>query len=99
MDTETYQRRDYRFALGLLAGTVAGTVVGVGLAAWLAPKAAAELRKQVTDSASRFRTRAAGAIDEFADKGNAVRDEVAGTVARAAHEVERVATAVRSDRR
>jgi len=94
MDTQTYQRRDYRFVFGLLAGTV----VGAGLAAWLAPKAAAELRKQVTDSARRFGKRAAGVVEDFASKGNGVRDEVAGTVARAAHEVERVATAVRSDR-
>ena len=94
MDTQTYQRRDYRFVFGLLAGAA----VGAGLTAWFAPKAAAELRKQVTDSARRFGKRAADVVDDFASKGNGVRDEVAGTVARAAHEVERVATAVRSDR-
>ena len=94
MDTQTHQHRDYRFVLGLLAGTF----VGAGLAAWLAPRAAAELRKSVTESARRFGKRAAEAADQLAKTGSGVRDDVAGTVARAAHEVERVATAVRSER-
>jgi gas vesicle protein len=91
MDTQTYQRRDYRFVLGLLAGAA----IGAGLAAWLAPKAAAELRKQMSDSARRFGKRAADAVEDLTSKGKDVRDEVAGTVARVAHEVERVAKAVR----
>jgi gas vesicle protein len=94
MDTQTYQPRDYRFVLGLLAGTV----VGAGLAAWLAPRAAAELLDRATDSARRLGARAADAAEALSKQGNGVRDDVAGTVARAAHEVERVATAVRSDR-
>ena len=106
MDTQTGRHRDYGFVIGLLTGTF----VGAGLAAWLMPRAAAELRDRMTDSANRFGKRAAehyrdasdrvaDAAGELARKGNGIRDGVADTLARAAHEVERLATSARSDRR
>jgi gas vesicle protein len=105
MDTQTQQHRDYGFVMGL----VTGAFVGAGLAILLAPRAAAELRDRVTDSATRLGKRAAeqyrdassrivDAAGEFARKGNGLRDDVADTVARTAHEVERMAMAARSDR-
>ena len=104
MDTQT-QHRDYGFVLGLLTGTV----VGAGLAAWLAPRAAAEIRDRMTDSARRLGERASERYRDASDhvssvavdlarKGNGLRDDVADKVARGAHEVERIATAAKSDR-
>jgi gas vesicle protein len=105
MDTPTQEPRDYRFVIGLLAGTV----VGAGLMMWLAPRAASELRGRMTDSAKKLGQRASreyqqagarvgDAVDELTRKGQGVRDDVADAVARGAHEVERFATAAKSDR-
>jgi gas vesicle protein len=97
-------QRRYGFGTGLLAGTF----VGAGLMMWLAPRMGLELRQRVTDSARSLGHRAsekyqqasshaAEAIDELARKGQDVRDDVADAVARGAREVERVATAAKSD--
>jgi gas vesicle protein len=86
-----------------------GTFLGAGLALWLVPRSAAELRQRVTDSAKglgqqaseRYRkagTRIGDAAGELAKKGQGVRDGVADAVARGAHEVERYATASKSGR-
>jgi gas vesicle protein len=99
------ERRDYGFVIGLLTGTA----VGAGLAMFLAPRSGAELRQNLTDSArslgdrvsEQYRqasTRVGEAADEITRKGQDVRDEVADTVARGAHEVERYATSVKTDR-
>ena len=105
MDTQTQTSRDYRFMIGLLTGTF----VGAGLAMWLAPKLRSELRERLTDSAKDLGQRASDqyqqasarvgeVVDDLTRKGQDVRDEVAGAVARSAREVERFATAVKSDR-
>jgi gas vesicle protein len=99
MNTETHTHRDYSFVIGLAAGTF----VGVGLAMWLTPRAASELRERVTDSAhnlgqqasdrlQRAGARVAEAVGELTHAGQGMRDEVAGAVARGAREVERFAT-------
>jgi gas vesicle protein len=104
MDTNTRDHRDYGFAIGLLAGTC----VGAGLAMLLAPWSGPVLRQRVTDSARGFGKRAseqyeqAGtyvdeAVDGLIQKGQSVRDEVAGAVAQGAREVERYATAAQTD--
>jgi gas vesicle protein len=104
MTADTQGQRRYGFVIGL----VTGTLVGAGLTAWLAPRAASELRARVTDSARRVRReasaryqvtsdRVAGAVDGFARKGRGVRNDVADAIARGAHEVERHATAARGD--
>jgi gas vesicle protein len=98
------EHRGYGFGLGLLAGTF----VGAGLLMWLAPRMGSELRQRVADSArslgerasDKYRqasTHAAEAIDELARKGQDVRDDVADAVVRGAREVERVATAAKTD--
>ena len=98
-NTQEHQtRRDYGFAFGLMAGTC----VGAGLVMWLAPKAASELRKRMTASATSLGERASAryqeastrvgvAVDELTRKGEDVRDEVAASVARGAQEVARKA--------
>ena len=84
MNEQIQDRRDYRFAIGLALGAVAGA----GLMMWLAPKAASELRKRVTDSAR-------GMGDELTRKGQDVRERVADAVVRGAQEVERFASAAK----
>jgi len=103
MNELAYEHRGYSFVIGLLTGTF----VGAGLAMWLAPRSASELRQRVTDSAMRFKKRASEqyqqastgvgeAVDELTRKGRDARDNVADAVARGAHEVERYATAAKT---
>ena len=99
------ERRSHGFVIGLLTGTF----VGAGLALWLAPRMASELRERITDSAkglglqaSEQYDQASGrvgeAVSELARKGQDVRDDVADAVARGAQEVERYANEAKSDR-
>jgi gas vesicle protein len=87
---------------------MAGTLVGAGLALWLTPGAASELRDRATDGANALGKQASAgydeasgrvinAVDELVRKGNRVRDDVAESVGRGAHEVERFAMAVKSE--
>jgi gas vesicle protein len=105
MTEQIQERRDYGFAIGLMTGTF----VGAGLAIWLAPKAAAELRDRVTDSAKDFRKRtpnntsrpAAASARRSTEQteGQDVRDDVADVVARGARTVERFAVAAKAAER
>ena len=94
MNARTQEQRDYRFVIGLLTGTV----VGAGLAMWLVPRSASELRRRMTDSAKdlgkraseQYRqasTRAGEAVDELTRRGQDVRDDMADAVAHGAHAV------------
>ena len=85
-----------------------GTVIGAGLTLWLAPRSASELRDRATNSARALGKRASegydevsgrvgNAVNELARKGNRVRDDVAESVVRGAHEAEGFAVAVKSD--
>ena len=105
MNEYTQDQRDNSFVLGLLAGTF----LGAGLAMLFVPRLASELRERATDSArslgerasehyQQARTRVGETVDDLTRKGQGVRDEVAETVARGAREVERFATAAKSDR-
>ncbi|OFW07727.1 MAG: hypothetical protein A3H96_02870 [Acidobacteria bacterium RIFCSPLOWO2_02_FULL_67_36] len=80
-----------------------GAFVGAGLAIWLAPRMAG-LRRRVTDSARELGSRASDGyqqvsarVDDFTKKSQSVRDGVADAVVRGAHEVERIATAAKTD--
>jgi hypothetical protein len=93
MNEMTQQPRDYRFVLGLFTGTC----VGAGLAMWLAPRAS-EKYQQASAHVGRK-------VADFTQRGRDVRDDIAGAVARGAHEVahgalevERVAIAATSRR-
>lgn len=88
MDTQTPRARPYSFVFGL----VAGTCVGVGLAYWLAPRAASEVRERTSDSARRLAGRVADTVDGLASAGQGLRHSVAEAVAHGAREVERYAT-------
>lgn len=105
MNAYVKEHRDNGFAIGLLTGTF----VGAGLALWLGSRSAAELRRRMTDSARNLGQRASDryqqasarvgdAVDEITRKGQDARDHAADAVARGAHEVERYATAAKSDR-
>ena len=61
--------RDYGFAIGLATGTL----VGAGLAIWLAPRVASELRERITDSARSFGQRAS---EHYEDASSRVGDAV-----------------------
>ena len=104
MNGRTHEHHGYSFGIGLLTGTV----VGAGLAMWLAPRSASELRQRVTDSAMRLRKRASEqyqqastcvgeAVDDLTRKGRDARGDVVDAVARGAHGVERYATAAKTD--
>ena len=104
MNHKTLEPLDYRFVVGVLAGTCAGA----GLAMWFAPRAAAELGARVSGAArelgdeatQRFQqasTRMGEAVDDLSVKGRMVRHDVATVVARGAHEVERYATQIAAD--
>jgi gas vesicle protein len=93
MNEMTQRPEDYRFVLGL----VMGTFVGAGLAMWLAPRASKKYQ-QVS-------ARVGEKVADFTQRGRDVRDDIAGAVARGAHEVahgalevERAATAATSRR-
>jgi gas vesicle protein len=104
MNAQTQQHPDYRFVIGL----VTGTFLGAGLAMWLTPRSASELRERVTESARSLGQRASDqyrqassrvseVVDELTRKGEGVRNDVAAAVARGAQEVERYATAAKGD--
>jgi gas vesicle protein len=105
-EPQVQERPPYGFVIGLAAGTI----VGAGLALWLAPRLASELRQRATDSARhmgqkvsdqyhRASDRVGEAVEDLTRKTDEVRDGVADAVARGARGVERLAVAVRSDRR
>ncbi len=102
MNEQATQNHDYRF----LAGFAMGGIVGAGLALWLAPRAAAEIRARAVDSAKNLgdavsgryrdaRGRVAGAVDDLTRTGQGLRDGVCDTVVRAAQEVESSAKSVK----
>jgi gas vesicle protein len=95
MNGQAAQGHDYRFLVGLAMGGV----VGAGLAMWLAPRAAAEIRARAIGTvkdlggavSGRYRDarlRVTTAVDGLTRKGQGVRDDVCDTVVRAAQEVE-----------
>ena len=103
-NADVQEHRGYGFGIGLLAGAVAGA----GLMMWLAPRMGSELRQRATDTARRVRERAtekyqevsnhvSETVDELTRRGQDVRDDVAGAVAHGAREVERFATAAKTD--
>ena len=103
MNSTEQHRPNYSFLIGLLTGTAAGA----GLALLLAPRAASEIRKRVTDTAREMRLRATDGyrqatarvddmVDDLTTRGQGVRDDVADAVVRGAQGVERLAKAAKS---
>jgi gas vesicle protein len=94
MSIESHDRRDYRFLIGVITGAFAGA----GLAMWLVPRAGAELRERVADSAKGLGDRASegynevsarvgDAVEDLTKKSHGLRDEMADAVLRRAKDV------------
>jgi gas vesicle protein len=94
---------------GFFIGVIVGGVVGASLAMYFAPRAASEFRRRMSSSARNFgdgatewhqraSARVSDAVGGITRNGQAVRDEVADTVARGAREVELIATAATPNR-
>jgi gas vesicle protein len=103
MIEQSRETRDYRFVTGLALGSL----VGAGLAMWLAPRAAAEIKARAVNSAKDFgdavsgryrgaRLRVSEAVDGLSRKGQGLRDDACDTVVRAAQGVETGARNVQS---
>jgi gas vesicle protein len=104
-----YEEPVVRRGPGFLIGVMTGACLGAGLTIWLAPRLASEIGERLTDSARDVRDRAddvfqrgtarvGDAVGAATRKGQAVRDDVAESVARGAREVERYATAAKTER-
>jgi gas vesicle protein len=91
----------------LLLGFLAGTAIGAGLGLLFAPRAGADLRGMIGDSANNLRnaaseryrdagTRMGAAVEDLAEQGRGIRGKVLDAVARGAkegaQELERFAT-------
>jgi gas vesicle protein len=108
----TQENRDYRFVVGLLTGAFVGAGLMMWLAPRTASElrrrvadSAKDLGSRASEQYQQASTRVGEAVDELTRKGQGVRDDVADAVARGArkvargaHEVERHATAAKSDR-
>ena len=66
------EERSGSFLMGLLAGTV----LGAGLGMLFAPKAGAELRNQLSESASRLRTTANDSYQQASEKVTQATEKV-----------------------
>ena len=92
---------------GFVTGLAMGTVVGGCAMLWLGPRLTSAFRQRLAESTRALRLRAAeqyeqasarvaATVDDLSTTARGVRDDVAGAVASAAREVERVATAAHS---
>jgi gas vesicle protein len=93
---------------GFFLGLLTGSVIGAAVALVFAPRLASELRERVAAVAAdaneaattRYRdasSRVAGAVDEIAARGQAVRDDAADVIVRGARAVEQFAVASKSE--
>ena len=87
IDTRAQQNRSNDVVIGFVAG-----LIGTGLAMYLGPRVAAELRTRY----QQVMTRVGAAVDELSRKGESARDSLCDTVASRAREVERYATEAKS---
>jgi gas vesicle protein len=92
---------------GFAIGLATGTLVGAAAALWFNPRTISAFRRQWHESSAALGTLAAeqyaqtearvgAAAADLTKAAQGVRDEVADTVARAAHDVERFALAAKS---
>ena len=92
---------------GFVIGLATGTLVGAAIALLLNPRLMSAVRQQwressaalehlATEQYAQAEARVGAAAADLSRTAQSVRDEVAGAVARGAHEVERVALAATS---
>jgi gas vesicle protein len=70
-----------------LMGMLAGTVLGAGLGMLFAPKAGSEVRKQLSEQASRLRTTASDTIQQASDKFNQASQQASDKFNQASQQV------------
>ena len=70
-----------------LMGLLAGTVLGAGLGMLFAPKAGAEVRKQLSEQASRLRSTASDTIHQASDRLNQASQQASERFAQASDKV------------
>lgn len=110
-NTSAQDRRDHSFMVGFVTGSVVGASLAMYFApqavsairkrlaasAATVRETAAGLRDTATERYQQASTRVGEVVDALTRKGQDVRDDVADAVARGAHEVERYATAAKTD--
>ena len=72
-----------------LMGLLAGTVLGAGLGMLFAPKAGSEVRKQLSEQATRLRSTASDTINQASEKIGQASDKVSQIVDRGRDVVDR----------
>ena len=75
MKSQTQSHPPYGFAIGLAAGMF----VGAGLAIWLAPRSASELRELITDSATDIGQRASDHYEHARNRFGVAVDALTNT--------------------
>ena len=69
-----------------LMGLLAGTVLGAGLGMLFAPKAGAEVRKQLSEQATRFRSTATDTIHQASEKLSQASHQASEKLSQASHQ-------------
>ncbi len=93
MNEQSHDTRGY----GFVAGLVTGACVGVGLALWLAPRAASELRGRAASSAKDLRARAVASAKDLGDQVSGHLEQASVAVGDARDELLKRGRSVRDD--
>ena len=73
-----------------LMGLLAGTVLGAGLGMLFAPKAGADVRKQLSEQATRLRSTAAGTIQQASGKLSEASQHASEKIGQASEKVSQI---------
>src|SRR4029453_10648612 len=73
-----------------LMGLLAGTVLGAGLGMLFAPKAGSEVRKQLSEQASRLRSSATETYNQASEKLNQTYNQASEKVGQASEKVSQI---------
>jgi gas vesicle protein len=73
-----------------LMGLLAGTVLGAGLGMLFAPKAGAEVRKQLSEQATRFRSTATDTIQQASEKLSQASQQASEKIGQASDKVSQI---------
>jgi gas vesicle protein len=73
-----------------LMGMLAGTVLGAGLGMLFAPKAGAEVRKQLSEQATRLRSTATDTLQQASEKLSQVSQQASEKIGQASEKVSQI---------
>jgi gas vesicle protein len=73
-----------------LMGLLAGTVLGAGLGMLFAPKAGVEVRKQLSEQATRFRSTATDTIQQASEKLSQASQQASEKIGQASEKVSQI---------